>query len=368
MFLLCSNLLGMNSKLTTGVAKGRGAISNRDGRYLHTTREAVHDGWDIEEELPPLRTQLHVERPRKVITRNSSPDIRFDRAVTPYRGCEHGCIYCFARPSHAWLDMSPGLDFETQIVARKGAAAQLAKELSVKGYVPKPIAIGTVTDAYQPFEQNLKIMREILEVALEFRHPVAIVTKGSLIERDLDILGEMAKMGLVRVGVSITTLDRALARSLEPRVPPPARRLAVIEALAKAGVPVRVQVAPIIPGLTDHEIEEIVTAAAARGAYGAMHILLRLPLEVAEIFEEWIQAEYPHKAEKVLARLRDMHGGKIYDSAFGKRFTGGGPWADLIAARMDGIRARLGLNVPPAPMRTDLFRVPPRPGDQLTLL
>lgn len=357
----------MNTKLTS-TPKGRGALSNPDGRYLGTTREAFDDGWEIEEDLPPLRTQLHVEHPRKVITRNTSPDIRFDRAVTPYRGCEHGCVYCFARPTHAWLDMSPGLDFETQIVARMGAADRLARELSAKGYTPKPIAIGTITDPYQPLEQRLNIMRDLLEVALDFRHPITIVTKGSLIERDLDILSEMAKLNLIQVGVSITSLDRGLSRALEPRVPPPMRRLKTIRALAAAGVPVRAQVAPVIPGLTDHELEDIVTQAAEAGAYSAMYILLRLPLEVADIFQEWLYEHVPNKADKVLARLRDMHGGKIYDASFGKRFVGGGPWADLIRARMTRIKTQLRLADEHVALDCSQFRVPPRPGDQLSLL
>lgn len=346
--------------------KGRGARSNAASRYHPQTRDAVHDGWDIPEDLPPLRTEVRNERPRKVITRNSSPDIGFDRSLNPYRGCEHGCIYCFARPTHAWLDMSPGLDFETRLIVRPMAPEKLAAELAAPRYRPAPLAFGTNTDPYQPIEGQHRIMRGCLEVCRDFNHPVVIVTKGTLIERDLDILAPMAARGLVHVGISVTTLNRHIARSMEPRVPPPARRLAVIRALAKAGVPVRVMVAPVIPALTDHELESILDAARDAGAGAASMIALRLPLEVAPLFREWVTQTFPDRAARIMGRVRDLHGGRDYDPEWGKRMRGQGPWADLIRARFRVAITRLGYGQPP-PLRSDLFAVPPRPGDQLEL-
>lgn len=347
--------------------KGRAAQSNRDGRYLRHTREAIADGWDLEEELPPLRTELRLENLRKAITRNSSPDIDFDRAVTPYRGCEHGCIYCYARPSHAWLDMSPGLDFETKIIARPNAPDLLARELSKPGYKPAPMALGTVSDPYQPTEKDQKITRHLLEILWEFRHPVAIITRGSLIERDLDILGPMAAEGLVQVGVSLVTMDARLSRQMEPRAPAPARRLAMIRALRAAGVPLRAQVAPVIPGLTDHEMEQIVHAAHEAGAEGAIMLLVRLPLEVSELFQEWLRLNVPDRAEKILRRLRELHGGQLYSAEFGRRFRGQGPWADLLQARFRRVLSELGMAQGERQLDCTKFRVPPRPGDQLSL-
>ncbi|MBD3679286.1 MAG: PA0069 family radical SAM protein [Rhodobacteraceae bacterium] len=347
--------------------RGRAAASNPDCRFDSTTRAAVHDGWDIPEELPPLRTEVRVERPRKIITRNSSPDIAFDRSINPYRGCEHGCIYCFARPSHAYLGMSPGLDFETKLIARPGAAEALARELSATSYVPKVIAIGTNTDPYQPVERDQKVMRRILEVLQEFNHPVAVVTKGTLIERDLDILGEMGRAGLARVGISVTTLDADLSRRMEPRAPAPQRRLATIRKLTEAGVPVRLMVSPVVPALTDHELEAILQAGAEAGAVAASWIMLRLPLEVAPLFRDWLAEHYPDCAARVMGRVRELQGGKDYDPAWSRRMTGKGPFSDLVSARFRVACDRLGLARELDPLRIDLFHVPPRPGDQLSL-
>ena len=347
--------------------RGRSAITNRVSRYEAYTREAVDDGWDSDSDLPPLRTEVSVERPRKVITRNTSPDLRFDRSINPYRGCEHGCIYCFARPTHAYLGLSPGLDFETRLVARPEAPEVLARELARTSYRPATIAIGTNTDPYQPIEADYGIMRQILEVLEAYNHPVAVVTKGTLIERDADILGRMGQKGLARVGISVTTLDRDLARKMEPRVPSPERRLATIQRLTKAGCPVRVMASPMIPGLTDHELDAILAAGAQHGAVAASYILLRLPREVAPLFREWLFDVLPDRAERVMRAVRDTRGGKDYDAEWGKRLRGEGEMADLLAQRfrLALVRNRLVDTLPP--LRTDLFAVPPRTGDQLSL-
>lgn len=348
--------------------KGRGASSNPPGRFEPEARVPEDDGWPGDAEpLPPLRTEVRVERPRKVLTRNTSPDISFDRSINPYRGCEHGCIYCYARPTHGFLGLSAGLDFETKLIARPDAPEVLAKELSAKGYTPAPVAIGTSTDAYQPVERDHKIMRRVLEVLSAFRHPLTITTKGTLIERDLDILGEMARARLAQVTLSMTTLDAGLARALEPRVPTPARRLRAIERLAAAGVPVRVGVSPVIPGLTDPEIEAILTAARDAGASAATWVMLRLPHEVAPLFRDWLADHAPERAAKVMTRLREMHGGKDYAADWGRRMRGTGLHASLIAQRFGLATRRLGLDAPLTPLRRDLFHVPPRPGDQLSL-
>jgi len=348
-------------------APGRGAASNPANRYDRLSAVAEHDGWEIDEDRPTLRTEVAIERPRKVITRNDSPDICFDRSINPYRGCEHGCIYCYARPSHAWLGLSPGLDFETRLIARPEAPDLLRAEISRPRYYPAPIAIGTNTDPYQPVERELGIMRRILAVLLAFRHPVSIVTKGTLIERDLDLLAELAALDLLRVGISVTTLDRDLARRLEPRVPAPERRLQTIARLAQAGIPVRAMVSPVIPALTDPEIEAILTRAKEAGAQAASWIMLRLPLEVSPLFRDWLAEHYPDRAARVMARLREMHGGQDYDAEWGRRMRGDGPYADIIAQRFRVAAARLGFaeNLPEP--RDDLFRVPPKPGDQLSL-
>jgi len=327
----------------------------------------VHDGWNHDDDLPLLRTEVRDETAKSIIARNTSPDVPFDRSINPYRGCEHGCIYWFARPSHACLGLCPGLDFETRLVAKPNAAARLRAELSHPRYRPATIAIGTNTDAYQPIEKDRRIMRGVLEVLAAFKHPVGIVTKGTLVERDADILGPMGQAGLTRVGISITTLDPDIARRMEPRVPSPARRLRMIAVLARAGVPVRVMVSPIVPGLTDHEIEGILSAAADAGAVAASMIPLRLPREVADLWRDWLAEHYPGLMGRVMSRLRDMHGGRDYDPAFGTRMTGQGLWADLPRQRFDRQVRALGLDAALPPLRTDLFVVPPKVGDQLRL-
>ena len=347
--------------------RGRAATSNATNRFERFSRVAVDDGWTREEELPVWRTQVRDEVPRRVISANTSPDLSFDRSINPYRGCEHGCIYCYARPSHAYLGLSPGLDFETQLVARPDAPRLLAQELRARGYVPKVIAIGTNTDAYQPVEKQRQIMRGLLAVLADFNHPVAITTKGTLIERDIDILAPMAAKGLVRVGISVTTLDPATARAMEPRVPAPLRRLATIRALTDAGIPVRVMVSPVVPALTDHELEPILAAAAKAGAIAASSIVLRLPREVSGLFQDWLAECYPDRAARIMGRVRELHGGRDYDPAFGARMTGQGEWAKLLKARFDIACRRLGLAYRLPPLRTDLFDVPPRAGDQLSL-
>jgi DNA repair photolyase len=347
--------------------KGRAAITNATNRFEALTAHSVDDGWGRDEVLTPLRTEVRDERPRQVITRNTSPDISFAQSINPYRGCEHGCIYCFARPSHAYLGLSPGLDFETQLIARPEAATVLDAELRARGYEPKVIAIGTNTDAYQPVEKDRRIMRGILQVLSDFNHPVAIVTKGSLIERDIDILAPMAAKGLVRVGISVTTLDPAVSRAMEPRVPAPLRRLETIRRLSAAGIPVRIMVSPIIPALTDHELEAILAAGAEAGAIAASSIVLRLPREVAGLFRDWVETAFPDRASRIMGRVRELHGGRDYDPAFGKRMTGQGEWARLLRARFDlGIR-KAGLARTLPDLRTDLFAPPPRAGDQLSL-
>ena len=359
----------MDGRVTSGRARapGRAAAGNAAGRFERFTTEAVDDGWGSDDDLPPLRTEVAEERLRRAITRNTSPDIGFDRSVNPYRGCEHGCIYCFARPSHAYLGMSPGLDFETRLIARPNAAEALEADLRKPGYRPKTLAIGTNTDPYQPIERDRGIMRDLLRVLAEFRHPVGVVTKGSLVIRDADILGEMGQAGIARVGISVTTLDADLARKMEPRCPAPAHRLRAIEALTKAGVPVRIMASPIIPGLTDHELEAILEAGRDAGAVAASTIPLRLPREVSALWQDWLAEHFPDRQARVMSKLRDMHGGRDYDPDFGKRMTGEGVWANLIQARYRTALARLGLARDLPPLRCDLFRVPFAIGDQLGL-
>ncbi len=348
-------------------APGRGASSNDPGRFERHARVAEHDGWHVEEALPPLRTEVSEERPRRAITRNASPDISFDRSINPYRGCEHGCIYCFARPSHAWLGLSPGLDFETRLVARPDMARVLEAELRRPSYRPQVIAIGTNTDPYQPIERERRIMRGVLEVLQTFRHPVAVVTKGTLVERDADILGEMGQAGLARVGISITTLDPDLARRTEPRCPGPARRLKMIERLAKAGCPVRVMASPLVPGLTDHELESILAAARDAGAVAASVIPLRLPLEVSRLWQDWLAAHFPERQGRVMSKLREMHGGRDYDAQWGRRMTGEGIWAELLQARFRRAARALGVSRDLPSLRTDLFAVPLATAEQPSL-
>ena len=348
------------------LVRGRGAASNAMGRFEPSLRLGYEDGWAAPEPQV-LRTEVRLERARSALSYNTSPDLPFDRSINPYRGCEHGCAYCYARPSHAFLNLSPGLDFETRLIARPGIGAVLDRELRVRSYAAAPIAIGTNTDPYQPVEAEHRVMREVMEVLQAFRHPVAITTKGALIERDLDLLGPMGRAGLVRVGISMTTLDAGLSRALEPRAPAPLRRLQMIRRLTEAGVPVRLMLAPVIPGLTEDEMEAIMGAAHAAGAVAASWILLRLPGEVDGLFRDWLTRHAPGRAGKVMARLAELHGGQSYDPAFGVRMRGRGVWAALLAKRFDLARGRLGLSVTQPPLRTDLFRPPARPGDQLSL-
>ena len=348
--------------------RGRGALSNASGRFEKENRCLENDGWDRPEDLPPLRTQVTRESAKAIVTRNVSPDLSFDRSINPYRGCEHGCVYCFARPTHAYLGLSPGLDFETRLFAKTNAASLLERELSAPGYAAKTIAIGTNTDPYQPIERNELVMRKLLEVLARTNHPVAIVTKSALVLRDLDLLAPMAQKGLVKVALSVTTLDPALARKMEPRASSPERRLDTIRQLAEANVPTAVLVAPIIPAINDAEIEAILARAHAMGARDAGYVLLRLPLEVRELFADWLRAHYPGKLKHMLSLMRSARAGKLYDSRFGARMTGSGPYAWMIGRRFEATTARLGLGRSRVPLRCDLFRRPARPGEQLRLL
>jgi DNA repair photolyase len=349
--------------------KGRGARSNASSRYDMEKRVRFDDGWDRDDnhEPPPLRTEIIRDATRTIITKNDSPDISFDRSINPYRGCEHGCIYCFARPTHAYLGLSPGLDFESKILIKPDAAKLLEAELRKPGYRPQVIAMGTNTDPYQPLERDLRITRSILQVLAEFKHPVGIVTKSATVTRDIDILAPMAAEGLARVAVSITTLDKKLARSMEPRAATPLRRLETIRALTSAGIPVTVMSAPIIPALNDDEMESILTAAAEAGATQAGYTLVRLPLEIKDLFREWLEAHEPDRGRHVMSLIRSMRGGKDYDATWGKRMTGSGPYARMIAQRFAIATRRLGLNKDRVPLDTTKFRHPPRSGDQLSL-
>jgi DNA repair photolyase len=346
---------------------GRGAETNKSGRFEKLERAFVDDGWSSLDLLPPLKTEVQVEQPRKIITRNESPDISFDRSINPYRGCEHGCAYCFARPTHAYMGLSPGLDFETKLFAKPAAAQLLEKELAKPGYQVRTMAIGTNTDPYQPIEKRYRIMREILEVLDRTNHPVGIVTKSALVLRDIDILSRMAERNLVKVALSVTTLDRKLARAMEPRAATPQRRLDALRLLSEAGVPTTVMVAPIIPALNEPEIERILEAAKAAGVESAGYVLLRLPLEVRDIFNEFLEREYPDRAKHVLSVLKTMRGGKDYDSTWGKRMTGEGPHAWQIGRRFEIAARRLGLNSERRQLRTDLFEAPAAEGAQLSL-
>ncbi len=347
---------------------GRGALSNASGRYERETRVLVDDGWDEGEEPEALKTEILRDSSRTIITRNRSPDISFDRSINPYKGCEHGCVYCFARPTHAWLGLSPGADFESKIFAKPNAAELLRKELSAPGYIPRTIAMGTNTDPYQPIERRLRIMRSVLEVLREFRHPVGIVTKSALVLRDLDILAPMAELGLAKVGVSVTTLDRELARSMEPRASTPPKRLEAIRALNAAGVPASVMFAPVIPALNDDEMESVLEAAAERGAKSAGYVLLRLPLEIKDLFREWLEANVPGRARHVMSLIRSMRGGKDYDPQWHLRMRGQGPYAELIAKRFQIATKRLGMNQIRHPLDVGKFQPPPQKGEQLALL
>ena len=347
--------------------RGRGAQSNASGRYEAEARVAFDDGWQSLDDLPPFKTTVGLDTARKVITRNASPDIGFDRSINPYRGCEHGCVYCFARPTHAYLGLSPGLDFESQLFMKPNAPQLLERELSAPGYVPKIIAIGTNTDPYQPIERRFKIMRGILEVLERAGHPVGIVTKSALVLRDLDILARMAKRDLVKVAMSVTSLDAKLARAMEPRAPTPPRRLETLRQLVQAGVPTSAMVAPVIPALNDPEIERILEAVAAAGVRHAGYVLLRLPLEVRDLFREWLLENYPDRHRHVFKLIRDTRGGKDYDSTFGKRMTGSGPIAWMIGRRFEIACERLGFNKTHVKTTTEHFRPPRRAAQQLDL-
>jgi DNA repair photolyase len=359
--------------------KGRGAVSNHTNRYEKEVRVATSDGWNDgstpgdDDDLPQLRTTLIKDASRTIIARNTSPDISFDRSINPYRGCEHGCVYCFARPTHAWLGFSPGLDFETRILFKPEAAKLLRRELSDPKYQCRMIAMGTNTDPYQPVERQMQITRSIVRTLADFKHPLGIVTKNHLITRDIDILKEMAQDHLIECFLSITTLDAELARTMEPRASAPRRRLDAIEALAKAGIPVGVMTAPMIPALNDHEMESILEEAHKRGARRAGYVMLRLPLEIKDLFREWLEAHVPDRAARVMSLVRQMRGGKDYDAEWGQRMTGDGPVAQLLGQRFDRACRQLGLNLERFQVDTRKFKVPAeamaeRNGGQLSLL
>ncbi|WP_182085867.1 PA0069 family radical SAM protein [Aureimonas sp. ME7] len=348
--------------------RGRGAGLNPAGRYEPFSRAAFDDGWNTIDELPAFKTEVQNEAARTIITRNTSPDISFEQSVNPYRGCEHGCVYCFARPSHAYMGLSPGLDFESKLFAKPNAAELLEAELSKPGYEPKSIAIGTNTDPYQPIEKTRRIMRDLLEVLERANHPVGIVTKSALVTRDIDILQRMAAKGLARVAISVTTMDRKLARTMEPRAATPAKRFETVRQLTEAGIPTMVMTAPIIPGLTDSEIERLLEAAREAGAREAGYVLLRLPLEVSPLFKEWLLRHYPNRFRHVMTLLRAMRDGRDYDPEWGQRMTGKGPYALQIRRRFELAAKRLELNLERSRLRTDLFRSPKGGGVQLSLL
>ncbi|TGQ11704.1 MULTISPECIES: PA0069 family radical SAM protein [unclassified Mesorhizobium] len=348
--------------------RGRSAGINPSGRFEPVSRHVFDDGWNSLEELPPFKTEVQVEKPRTIITRNESPDISFDRSINPYRGCEHGCVYCFARPTHAFMGLSPGLDFESKLFAKPDAARMLDRELSKPGYQPRTIAIGTNTDPYQPIEKQYRIMREILEVLEARGHPVGIVTKSALVTRDIDILSRMAERGLAKVALSVTTMDRMLARTMEPRASTPTKRLEAIRQLSDAGIPASVMVAPIIPGLNDPEMERILDSARAAGAREAGYVILRLPLEVAPIFKDWLLRHYPDRYRHVMSLIRSMRDGKDYDSEWGKRMKGAGPYAWQIGRRFEIAAKRLGLNAERRQLRIDQFVAGSGAGEQLMLL
>jgi DNA repair photolyase len=347
--------------------RGRGTVSNSSGRFEPLSRVAFDDGWQGIEDLPPFRTTVTVDSTRKIIARNDSPDISFDRSINPYRGCEHGCVYCFARPTHAYLGLSPGLDFESKLFMKPHAPELLERELASSGYVPKVIAIGTNTDPYQPIERRYQIMRRILEVLERAGHPVGIVTKSALVLRDLDILTRMAKRNLVKVAISVTTLDAKLARVMEPRAATPPRRLDALRQLVKAGVPASAMVAPVIPAINDAEIERILDAVAETGVRNAGYVLLRLPLEIRDLFREWLTENFPDRAEHVFKLVRDTRGGKDYDSIWGKRMTGSGPVAWMIGRRFEVACERLGFNKTSVKTTVEHFRHPKPASAQLDL-
>jgi DNA repair photolyase len=348
--------------------RGRGARSNRSSRFETLQREDFDDGWARADDEPEqIATTVQPMKSRTIIARNTSPDVGFDRSINPYRGCSHGCIYCYARPAHAYLGLSPGLDFESRLFFKPEAGRLLTAELSRKGYKPGVIHIGGDTDPYQPDEKRLGVTREVVETLQRFRHPFSIITKSALIQRDLDVLGEMGRAGLARAAVSITSLDRRLARSMEPRAATPERRLEAVRRLADAGVPTIVMFAPAIPSLNDHEMEEVLRRAAEAGAVGAGYVALRLPLEIKQLFEEWLETDHPDRAKRVMSLVRQMRGGAAYQSEWGKRMTGEGPVAEAMRQRFALARKRFGLDKPIPPLDLGQFRRPAEPSDQLQL-
>lgn len=348
--------------------RGRGAQANVSGRFETHSRILFDDGWQSLEDLAPFKTTVMKDTAKSIISHNESPDVGFDRSINPYRGCEHGCVYCYARPSHAYMGLSPGLDFEAKLFAKPNAAELLRKELSHPGYSPQTIVLGVNTDCYQPIERQWRITRQLLEVMLEFSHPVALITKSALVLRDLDLLQALAAKNLVKVAISITTLDAGLARLMEPRAATPAKRLSTLEILSKAGIPTTIMMAPVIPALNDSEIDRILAAAAAAGAKEAGYVFLRLPREVRDIFADWLKAHFPDRAERVLSLVRQSRGGAEYQAEFGTRMVGTGPYAWMVGRRFELAMTRLGLNARKYKLATEHFRVPPRKGEQLTLL
>ena len=348
--------------------RGRGARTNRSGRFEAEVREAFDDGWTLDDELPKaITTSVSAEKAKVIITRNDSPDVGFSASINPYRGCEHGCIYCYARPAHAYMGLSPGLDFESKLFFKPEAARLLERELSNPRYVPEYIHIGGNTDPYQPQERKLRVTRQVIEVLDRFNHPFSIISKSGLILRDIDLLASMSEKNLVRVAISITTLDRKLARSMEPRAATPEKRLDAVRRLADAGVPVVVMFAPAIPGLNDHEMEAVLERAAAAGACGAGYVALRLPLEIKDLFKEWLATDHPDRAARVMSLIRQIRGGKDYDSQWGKRMKGEGPIAALMSRRFATAKKRYGLDMKLEPLDLSQFRVPPKAGDQVDL-
>ncbi|HET6389710.1 PA0069 family radical SAM protein [Hyphomicrobium sp.] len=348
--------------------RGRGARSNKSGRFEAQAHEEFDDGWETLGELEAFKTEVFEDTSKTIISHNDSPDVSFDSSINPYKGCEHGCIYCYARPTHCYLGHSAGLDFETKLYAKPNAAALLEREFKKPGYKPDTIVIGGNTDPYQPIEREHRITRSVLEVMARANHPLGMITKSALVTRDIDILGPMAAKNLARVAISITTLDRHVARAMEPRAATPSKRLEAVRLLSEAGIPVTVMVAPIVPGLTDHEIEPILEAAREAGAREAGYVLLRLPLEIKDLFREWLREEFPDRADKVISLLRSMHGGRDYTADFGVRQRGRGPYATQIAMRFRLAKKRLGLSEERIPLRKDLFIKPGNGGQQLSLL
>jgi DNA repair photolyase len=348
--------------------RGRGSRSNPANRFDALSRQFLDDGWESLAELPPLKTEIFTENPKSIISRNDSPDISFDRSINPYRGCEHGCTYCYARPAHAYMGLSPGLDFESKLFIKPNAAALLREELTAPNYTPRTIALGANTDPYQPIEKQYRITRGIIEVLAEFKHPFGIVTKNHMVTRDIDLLAPLAKLGLVKVALSITTLDGTLARAMEPRASTPSKRLTAIEALSAAGIPTVVMIGPIIPGLNDHEIENILKAARAAGAREAGYTMLRLSHEVKGIFKDWLEKAYPDRYARVMAQVKDVRGGAESSARFGERMTGSGPVAWMIGRRFQLACQKLGLNASRVKLNNELFERPVQVGEQLELI